>query len=70
MTDQRSDMMRPPEAAQYVGLAPSTLAKCRIRGDGPAFIRLSARAIGYLKADLDSWLAAKRCRSTSEYPAK
>jgi predicted DNA-binding transcriptional regulator AlpA len=64
-----SVLHRPPEAATYVGLSVSTLAKQRLRGDGPKFVRLSARAIGYLQADLDAWLAEKRFGSTSEYPA-
>jgi len=67
MNTHDQKMFRPPEAAPYIGLSVSTLAKQRLRGDGPKFIRLSARAIGYLQADLDEWLAAKRCSSTSEY---
>lgn len=67
MTTNTQILFRPPKAASYLGLAISTLAKQRLRGDGPKFIRLSARAIGYLQADLDEWLAAKRCSSTSEY---
>jgi predicted DNA-binding transcriptional regulator AlpA len=67
MTTKDQILLRPPKAAAYLGLAVSTLAKQRLRGDGPKFVRLSARAIGYLQADLDEWLAAKRCSSTSEY---
>jgi predicted DNA-binding transcriptional regulator AlpA len=67
MTTNAQILFRPPKAASYLGLAISTLAKQRLRGDGPKFIRLSARAIGYLQADLDEWLSAKRCSSTSEY---
>lgn len=67
MNTREQRLLRPPEAAPYIGLSMSTLAKQRLRGDGPKFIRLSARAIGYLQADLDEWLAAKRCSSTSEY---
>jgi predicted DNA-binding transcriptional regulator AlpA len=63
--DQR--LLRPPEAAPYIGLSVSTLAKQRLRGDGPKFVRLSPRAIGYLQADLDEWVASRRCLSTSEY---
>ena len=69
MNYNRSELLRPPQAAKYVGLAASTLAKRRITGGGPKFVRLSARAIGYLQSDLDEWLIAKRCSSTSEYPA-
>jgi predicted DNA-binding transcriptional regulator AlpA len=67
MTIVQSETMRPPQAANYVGLSASTLAKRRLTGDGPKFIRLSPRAIAYLRADLDEWLNAKRCGSTSEY---
>jgi predicted DNA-binding transcriptional regulator AlpA len=67
MNTNNQILLRPPEAAVYIGLAKSTLAKQRLRGDGPKFVRLSARAIGYLQADLDAWLADKRFGSTSEY---
>jgi predicted DNA-binding transcriptional regulator AlpA len=67
MSAMQSEAMRPPQAANYVGLSASTLAKRRLTGDGPRFIRLSARAIGYLKSDLDEWLTARRFGSTSEY---
>jgi predicted DNA-binding transcriptional regulator AlpA len=69
MSTHDQKLLRPPEAAPYIGLSVSTLAKQRLRGDGPKFVRLSARAIGYLPADLDGWLADKRFGSTSEYPA-
>jgi predicted DNA-binding transcriptional regulator AlpA len=69
MTLSNQILFRPPKAAPYIGLSVSTLAKQRLRGDGPKFVRLSARAIGYLQADLDEWLAAKRFGSTSEYSA-
>jgi len=67
MTTNDHTLMRPPEARSYIGLSVSTLAKQRLRGDGPNFIRLSARAIGYLLTDLDEWLASKRHKSTSDY---
>jgi predicted DNA-binding transcriptional regulator AlpA len=69
MNTHEQRLLRPPEAAPYIGLSVSTLAKQRLRGDGPKFVRLSPRAIGYLQADLDEWLVAKRCSSTSEYSA-
>ena len=40
-------ILRTPEAAPYVGLAPATLEKMRVTGDGPRFIRLGGKAIGY-----------------------
>jgi predicted DNA-binding transcriptional regulator AlpA len=67
MTTNNHILLRPTAASSYTGLAVSTLAKQRIRGDGPPFIRLSPRAIGYLQSDLDKWLADKRFSSTSMY---
>jgi predicted DNA-binding transcriptional regulator AlpA len=67
MIANNQTILRPPLAAAYVGLSVSTLAKQRLRGDGPKFVRLSPRAIGYLQGDLDEWLASRRCLSTSEY---
>jgi predicted DNA-binding transcriptional regulator AlpA len=67
MNSNSQIILRPPEASKYLCLSVSTLAKARLRGDGPKFVRLSARAIGYLQSDLDAWLSAKRFGSTSEY---
>ena len=52
-------ILRTPEAAEYVGLAESTLEKQRVSGTGPRFIRLGSRAIGYDIRDLDAWLASR-----------
>ena len=57
---------RTPGAAEYIGLKGSTLEKLRLSGDGPAFIRLGLRAVGYDVADLDRWLESRRVASTSE----
>jgi hypothetical protein len=60
-----SAIMTPLEAARYVGLAVSTLAKCRCWGGGPIFVRLGRR-VGYRRADLDEWLTARRATNTSD----
>ncbi len=59
--------LRAPAAAEYVGLSPSTLAKMRLRGDGPIYAKSGPRIVVYAVADLDRWLAARKHRSTSEY---
>ncbi len=56
---------RAPDAARYLGLAESTLAKMRLRGDGPAYSK-AGRAVIYARAELDRWLASLRRRNTSE----
>jgi predicted DNA-binding transcriptional regulator AlpA len=58
--------VRPPEAAKYVGISTSTLAKMRLRGDGPAYLKLGPRAVAYRIVDLEEWLTTHRRRSTSE----
>jgi len=52
-------VLRAPEAAQYVGLSKSTLAKMRLRKrkDGPVFCKLGPRVVAYRIADLDAWMA-------------
>lgn len=57
-------MLRTPEAAQYLGLTKSTLDKLRIFGDGPTYHKLG-RVVVYSHDDLDQWLAARRRASTS-----
>ena len=62
----QSTKLRAPEAARYVGLSPSTLAKMRLRGDGPVYSKAGPRIVIYDKADLDAWLEHGRRRSTSD----
>lgn len=59
--------VRTRSAASYVGLSVSTLAKLRISGEGPCFIKLG-RAVVYDIDDLDAWVEARKRRSTSEIP--
>ena len=52
-------------AAAYLGLSPKTLETLRTRGGGPPFLKLGRRVV-YRKTDLDTWLAARIRRSTSD----
>ena len=58
--------LRAREAAQYLGLSPSTLAKARIRGDGPRYAKAGQRVVLYDLKDLESWVEARKRNSTSE----
>jgi hypothetical protein len=50
-------LIREAEAAAYLGLAPTTLARWRWRGDrGPKFVKLGS-AVRYSVADLDIFIA-------------
>jgi predicted DNA-binding transcriptional regulator AlpA len=59
-------VLRAPEAATYIGLSESTLAKRRLYGLPPTFLNLGGRAIGYAVEDLEAWLQSCRRQSTSQ----
>ena len=65
-----SKLLDTQAAAERVGLARATLAKLRVTGGGPPFIKLGARVL-YESADLEAWVAAQgKRRSTSDAPAR
>jgi hypothetical protein len=53
------------EAAAYLNVSRSMLAKRRLTGDGPSYSKLGKRVI-YALVDLDKWVAELKRRSTSE----
>ena len=53
------------EAAQYLKLGESTLAKLFVSGDGPPAIKIG-RSVRYSKFDLNEWMGSRRRRSTSD----
>ena len=59
-------IFRTAEAAEYLGIASSTLEKRRLIGEGPPFIRIGTRAVGYCVDDLDAYIASGRRVSTSD----
>lgn len=58
--EMRKRVLRTPAAAEYIGFAASTLEKMRLIGEGPRFIRIGQRAVGYDINDLDAWLDHQR----------
>jgi len=54
------------QASAYTGLASATLEKLRCSGGGPRFVRYGRKAVRYLVADLDAFMAARTVGSTSE----
>jgi len=57
-----------PEAAERCRLSIPTLERLRLSGDGPVYLKLG-RAVRYRDEDLDTWLASRVTRSTSDTPA-
>jgi hypothetical protein len=52
------------QAAEYLGFTAGWLAKLRVQGGGPKWIRLGRKA-RYTIADLESWIGEHRVSSTS-----
>lgn len=62
-------LLRPADAAEFLDLSRSTLAKRRMTGDGPRFIKFGG-AIRYDLKDLQEFVAQSTRRSTSDQPLK
>ena len=63
-------LLTPVQVASRCGLAVSTLAKMRLRGDGPPHLKIGA-AVRYREDDMETWLEAQpRRRSTSDVPGR
>jgi len=54
------------QAAALLGLSPRTLEGLRLRGGGPRYVRLSARAVRYRREDLAAWIDAGVRTNTAE----
>jgi predicted DNA-binding transcriptional regulator AlpA len=62
-----SEILTTDQAAARLALGRSTLEKWRCAGNGPKFIKLGLRRVGYHTVDLDEWIASRpRRASTSE----
>ncbi|MCJ8141646.1 helix-turn-helix domain-containing protein [Ancylobacter sp. A5.8] len=58
-------ILRPKEAAAAIGWAESTLAKSRLSGAGPAFLKVG-KLVRYRRSDIEAWPSSRRRRSTSD----
>lgn len=56
-------------AARFVGLSESTLAKLRLNGNGPVYLKLGRRVL-YRPCDLEQWLESRTARDTSDVDAR
>jgi predicted DNA-binding transcriptional regulator AlpA len=58
-------VLTPKEAGTRLKVSLSWLAKARMRGDGPPYIRIG-RSIRYAEAALVQWMKSRQRMSTSE----
>ena len=59
-------LLFPEQAAKYLLLSISTLARMRIAGNGPTFVRVSPQRVAYRVSDLDKYLDGRTRTSTSQ----
>ena len=57
-------LIKPIEAAHFLGLSQSWLAKLRLTGDGPPYMKMG-RQVRYSQADLLRWAELSLRHSTS-----
>jgi excisionase family DNA binding protein len=55
-TNNPKERLWASEAADYLRVSRSTLAKWRMKGEGPLFHRCGRRLIYYYKSEIDAWL--------------
>lgn len=61
-------MLRAPQAAEYLGISASSLAKMRCYGGGPAFTRVATRTIAYDVRALDEYLDSRPTLTSTSDP--
>jgi excisionase family DNA binding protein len=59
------EYMSARETADYLRLSSSTLAKFRVTGGGPAYVK-AGRKVLYRRGDLDDWMTTHVRASTSD----
>lgn len=64
---KRFGLLRASAAAAYLGLAPATLAKMRMRGDGPPFVKVGHRLVAYRESDLVAWTLSRTRTQTASH---
>ncbi len=60
-----SGLLDTARAAEFLGIAKQTMARWRVDGQGPPFIKVGG-AVRYRPDDLNVWLDARRARHTAE----
>jgi predicted DNA-binding transcriptional regulator AlpA len=61
----RGRLLTTTETAKLLRLSPSWLAKARMRGDGPPYVKLG-RSVRYDEGDVAQWMKSRVRLSTSQ----
>jgi predicted DNA-binding transcriptional regulator AlpA len=60
------NLLNAEDAARFLSLSQSTLAKMRLSGNTPRFVKLGRR-VAYRQDDLERWIEGQSFQSTAEY---
>jgi len=63
-------VIRAKEAAKFIGVAEATLARWRMTGEGPQFVKNGLRQVLYRIGDIRAWTDKNVVASTSGYYAR
>lgn len=66
-TEKKIKLVSAREIGERLGVSQSTLAKWRLTGAGPAFVKIGAK-VAYDEDSIQQWLASRIRRSTSDRP--
>lgn len=66
----RAEVLRPDEAADYLGVTIDMLQRWRTAGTGPAFLPWGRRTVRYRLRDLDDWLDGQCTAANTAEAAK
>ena len=58
-------LLLPIEAAYCLGVSPRSLEAWRVRGGGPPYLKISARAVRYQRGALFAWATDRHRQSTT-----
>jgi predicted DNA-binding transcriptional regulator AlpA len=64
--DYLDRLINEKKAAELLGYTVRALQGWRVRGGGPAYVKVSSRSIRYRRRDLVAWAEARLKSSTSE----
>jgi predicted DNA-binding transcriptional regulator AlpA len=65
-TTYSEPLLNTAQAAAVLGFHASYLAKARLSGTGPKYLKIGGRSVRYRRADIEAWLANKTRTSTSD----
>ena len=69
MTNEQSDLdqlLTEKEAAELICYSQRALQNWRVRGGGPAYVKVSSRSIRYQRRDVLNWIEQRKRKHTSE----